>query len=29
MDTQSRADILAAMDSENAAKITQILEPSN
>lgn len=27
MDTQSRADILAAMDKETAAKITEILEP--
>ena len=28
MDTQSRADILAAMDKEIAAKITEILEPT-
>jgi flagellar motility protein MotE (MotC chaperone) len=28
MDAQSRGDILAAMSSDNAAKITQILEPS-
>jgi flagellar motility protein MotE (MotC chaperone) len=28
MDAQSRGDILAAMSSDNAAKITEILEPS-
>lgn len=28
MDTQSRADILGKMNSENAAKVTEIMEPS-